>query len=80
MSSFDGILTIPTDTGPSFIQVRDLDTFWNAIAEIHRDRFNESGNVTLDAQNIIIGDKTYKGPVVLTPEDIENKSVKKLIA
>ena len=73
MSSFDGIVTYQNDNRPPFIEVDDLDTFWDSIAKIHQDRFNKRGNITLKVDNIIIGDTTYEGPVVLTPEDIEKK-------
>lgn len=75
MCVFDGLLTIENDTRPPFIQARDLNTFWGGLKTIHRDRFNKRGKITLDVENIIINDKTYKGPIVLTPEDMEAKNI-----
>ena len=63
-----------------FIEADDLETFWWAMEKISRSNvFNEPGDVTINVENIRIGDKTYKGPVVLNPDDIAKRSMKKLI-
>ena len=76
--SLQGVVTIQRDIRPPFIQAKDLDKFWDCMEKISRDQFNNQGNITLDVENIIINDKTYKGPTVLTPEDIETKNMNAL--
>lgn len=75
MSSLQGLVTFRRDTRPPFIQARDLGTFWDCMEKISKNH----GSVSLEVESIIIGDKTYKGPVVLSPEDIEKRSIKKLV-
>lgn len=73
-------LTWVEDKREPFIEANDLETFWWAMAKISTDNvFNEPRNVTINVENIKIGDKTYKGPVVLNPDDIAKKNMRKLL-
>ena len=80
VSGVSGVLTYSKDTRPPFIEAADSETFWDCMAVFYKNQVNERGTVTLNVENIIIGDKTYKGPLILNPEDIENKSMEKFIA